>query len=131
MNKNNTVNCAGGFIVQLMPDVTDEIISLLEENLKELPSVTQMLSSGMTPEDMLRRVLRGLAVTILETRETGYFCDCSRERVTRSLKSLGEKELEDMIADGKTIEVKCQFCDKAYYFTVDELRELLESRDGK
>ena len=131
MNKNNTVNCAGGFIVQLMPDVTDEIISLLEENLKDLPSVTQMLSSGMTPEDMLRRVLRGLAVTILETRETGYFCDCSRERVTRSLKSLGEKELEDMIADGKTIEVKCQFCDKAYYFTVDELRELLESRDGK
>ena len=118
MNKDNTVNCAGGFIVQLMPFTPEEVITQIEENLKTLPSVTDMLSSGKTPEEMLQTVLAGLK----ETCDASYKCDCSRERVIRSLASLGKEDMDEIIADGKPVEVKCQFCNEAYEFTIDELK---------
>ena len=129
MNKDNTVRCSGGFIVQLMPDAEDEIISVLEENLKELKSVTEMLDSGLSPEDMLSEVLKGLDISFNETFDTAYKCDCSREKVEKVLVSLGEKELTSMIKENREAEVHCDFCEKNYIFSPDELKEILkESR---
>ena len=122
MNKDNTVNCAGGFIIQLMPFTSDEVITQLEENLKTLPSVTDMLSAGKTPEQMLETVLAGLDVTFMETYPVCYKCDCSRDRVVKSLASLGKEDMDDIIADGKPVEVKCQFCNEAYEFSIEELK---------
>lgn len=122
MNKDNTVNCAGGFIVQLMPFTSEEVIAQLEENLKTLPSVTDMLSSGKTPEQMLETVLAGLDIDIKETYPACYKCDCSRERVIKSLASLGKEDMDDIISDGKPVEVRCQFCNEAYEFTIDEVK---------
>ena len=123
MNKDNTVNCAGGFIVQLMPFTPEEVIAQIEENLKSLPSVTDMLSSGKTPEQMLETVLAGLDVEFSETYPVCYKCDCSRQRVIKSLASLGKEDMDDIIADGKPVEVRCQFCNEAYEFSIDELKE--------
>ena len=124
MNRNNTVACAGGFIIQLMPETEDAVVEQLEANIRELPPVTTMLSEGMSPEDILRRVLTGMDVEITGTGETGFVCDCSRERVERSLISLGRSDMDEIIADGKPIEVRCQFCNKAYEFTIEELKRL-------
>ena len=124
MNKDNTVKQAGGFIIQLMPFTSDEIIEKLEENIKNLPSVTTMLSDGKTPEQILETVLNGFEVTVHETIPTRFLCDCSSERVERSLRSLGEEDMKEIMAEGKPIEVKCQFCNKAYTYTVDELKEI-------
>lgn len=121
MNKDNTVNCAGGFIVQLLPDCPDEVIDKLEENLKTLPSVTDMISSGLTPETMLEKVLEGFDVDIMDKMPTGFKCDCSKSRVERSLASLGKEDMDSIISDGKPVEVKCQFCNKKYNFTIDEI----------
>ncbi|MCR4694819.1 MAG: Hsp33 family molecular chaperone HslO [Pseudobutyrivibrio sp.] len=123
MNKDNTVNCAGGFIVQLMPFTPEEVISQIEENLKDLPSVTDMLSAGKTPEEMLQTVLKGLDVEFMETYPAAFQCDCSRQRVIKSLASLGKEDMDDIIKDGKPVEVKCQFCNQAYEFTIDELKQ--------
>ena len=124
MNKDNTVNCAGGFIIQLMPFTPEEVISQIEENLKDMPTVTEMLSKGLTPEQMLETVLKGLDLDFKETVEVGYQCDCSRQRVEKSLASLGKEDMDEIIADGKPIEVRCQFCNEAYEFSIDELKEL-------
>ncbi len=124
MNKDNTVAAAGGFIIQLMPFTPDAVIDQLEENLRSLPSVTDMLSGGMSPEDMLRTVLADLEVTIHETYDTAFVCDCSTERIERSLCSLGREDVAEIIAEGKPIEVKCQFCNKSYTYTVDQLVKL-------
>ena len=128
MNKDNTVAQAGGFIIQLMPFTSDEVIDKLESNIKDLPSVTAMLSEGKTPEEILQTVLDGFEITIHGTIETGFHCDCSAERVERSLCSLGEEDVKDIIAEGKPIEVKCQFCNKAYNYTVEELVELRKQK---
>ncbi|SHJ35407.1 Hsp33 family molecular chaperone HslO [Pseudobutyrivibrio xylanivorans] len=122
MNKDNTVNCAGGFIIQLMPFTSEEVIAKLEENLQTLPSVTDMLSSGKTPEQMLETVLVGLDIDFKETYEVCYKCDCSRDRVIKSLASLGKEDMDDIISDGKPVEVRCQFCNEAYEFAIDELK---------
>lgn len=126
MEKNNTVKCAGGFIIQVMPFVEDGVVDRLEENIKNLRSVTDMLDHGLTPEEILNEVLAGLEVEITDTMETGYVCDCSKERVEKAIVSIGKKEIEEMIADGKDIEVNCHFCNTNYQFTVDELKDILK-----
>ena len=125
MNKNNTVKQAGGFIVQLMPFAEDAVIEKLEENLKSISSVTSMLEAGNSPEDIIRILLEGLEPEILDTIPTSYHCDCHKERVARAIISIGKKDLQEMIDDGKEIEVNCQFCGKKYTFSVDELKEML------
>ena len=125
MNKNNTVKQAGGFIVQLMPFAEDAVIEKLEENLKNISSVTSMLEAGNSPEDIIRILLEGLEPEILDTIPTSYHCDCHKERVARAIISIGKKDLQEMIDDGKEIEVNCQFCGKKYTFSVDELKEML------
>lgn len=124
MNKDNSVAQAGGFIIQLMPFTSDEVIEKLEDNIKNLPTVTAMLSEGKTPEDILGTVLHGFDMTVHETIPTRFLCDCSTERVERSLRSLGEEDMKEIMEEGKPIEVKCQFCNKAYTYTVEQLKEI-------
>ncbi len=124
MNKNNTVAEAGGFIIQLMPFTDDATIDKLEENIKNLSSVTDYLSQGKSPEELLGIVLDGLDVNVMETIETKFVCDCSVERVEKSLCSLGMDDIQSIIDDDKPVEVKCQFCNKAYNFTIEDIKKL-------
>jgi len=126
MNMDNTVRCSGGFIIQLMPDASDDDISVIENNLKSLKSVTEMLDAGMTPEDMLSEVLKGLDVRFNERYATAYKCDCSEERVEKALISLGEKEIVSLINENKDAEIHCDFCEKDYIFGPDRLKEILK-----
>lgn len=126
MNRDNTVCQAGGFIVQLMPYAEEAVIARLEENLKGISSVTSMLDGGLTPEQMLERILDGLNLEIMETSECRFACNCSKSRVEKALISIGRQELQEMIDDGKEIEVNCHFCGKHYLFSVEELQGLRE-----
>ncbi|MBQ2040914.1 MAG: Hsp33 family molecular chaperone HslO [Lachnospiraceae bacterium] len=126
MNKDNTVRQAGGFIIQLMPGASDEIIDLLESRLKGIDSMTAMLDRGMSPEDILRHILGELDLEINEKHDCSFYCGCTRERLEQALISTGRKELEEMIAEDKPIEMQCHFCGKKYEFSVEELTKLLE-----
>ena len=126
MNRDNTVRQAGGFIVQLMPFAEEETISKLEENIKNLASVTTMLDAGKTPEEMLGVLLEGMDLEVTDTLPVEFSCNCSKDRVRKALISIGREELQSMIDDGKEIEVNCHFCNKNYNFTVDELKEMIQ-----
>jgi molecular chaperone Hsp33 len=119
-----TVKQAGGFILQLMPDAPEDVIGRLEQKLAEIPSVTEMLEAGKTPEDILTEVLDGLSPEILEKVPVGYRCTCTRDRVERALISISSKDLKEMMKEGKDIEVGCQFCDKKYTFTAEDLKRM-------
>ena len=125
MNKNNTVRQAGGFIVQLMPFAEEEVISRLEQNVQKINSVTNLLEEGHTPESLLEKVLEGFDVQINEKMDTRFRCNCSKERVAKALISIGRKELNEMIQEGKPIEMNCHFCNSHYQFSVEELKKIL------
>lgn len=124
MEKNNTVRCAGGFIIQLMPFAEEEVISRLEKNLSNITSVTALLDQGMTPKELLKRVLDGFEVEFTDQMPLSFYCGCSRQRVERALISIGKEEIDAMIREGKPIEVNCHFCNKNYTFDVNELKEI-------
>ena len=124
MEKDNTVRQAGGFIIQLMPFAEESVIAKLEENLSKISSVTTMLDAGNDPKQMLELVLDGFEVEFTDEMDTGFYCDCCKEKVSKALIAVGKKELRDMIADGKDIEVNCHFCSTQYNFSVEELEEL-------
>lgn len=126
MEKDNTVRQAGGFIIQLMPFTPDEVIDKLEQKLTSVTSVTAMLDAGMTPEEILEGLLGEFGLEINEKKEISYQCDCSRQRIEKALISIGKKDIQEMIDDGKPIEVNCHFCNKNYEFCVEELKELLK-----
>ena len=126
MNKDNTVRCAGGFIIQLMPFATEETISQLEENLKDVTSVTDFLDKGYTPEQMLEKLIGHLDLEITDTIPTQFYCNCSKERVEQAVASIGKKDIQEMIDEGKDIEVKCHFCNTAYNYTVEDLNNILK-----
>ncbi len=115
---------SGGFLIQLMPGAEEEVISTLENRLKGIRTITEMLSEGMGPEDMLNTVLNGLDVAFNGRQNVRFYCNCSRERVERALMLLGRKELEGMVSDGEDTELKCHFCNKAYHFSSEELKKL-------
>ncbi len=127
MSKDNTVKQAGGFIIQVMPDASDEVISQLEKKLTEVTDISGLLDEGMSPEEIIGYVMEGMNPEILETTTAGFFCNCSKDRISRVLAGLGRKDLEDIVAEGKDIEVNCHFCEKTYKFSPDELREILEN----
>ena len=126
MNKDNTVKCAGGFIVQVMPFIEDEVLNKLEANIQKIQSVTSMLDNGHTPEQMLEQVLEGLDLEITDTMPAQFYCNCSKKRIEKAIISIGKKDIQEMINDGKPIEVKCHFCNTAYKYTVDELKDILK-----
>ncbi len=126
----NEVITAGGFIIQLMPFTEDAVIDQLEKNLSHIKSVTEMLFEGMSPEEMLAHVLEGFDLTIMEKQDVSFRCDCSRERVEKTLFTLRDEDIQSMIDDGEAIEVKCHFCNTAYNFTVEELKGILAKRNA-
>ena len=125
MTKDNTVNVAGGFIIPLMPDATEETISIVEEKISTIKSVTSMLENGLDPEGIINLILGGLDPEILDKMPVRFYCNCSKERVSKALIAIGRKELDNIIEENEPIEVKCHFCNKAYNFTVDELKKLV------
>ena len=120
-----TVEQAGGLIVQLMPDATEETIATLEQNVAKLKSVTTMLSEGMTPDDILNVVLEGLDPKILDICDVKFDCNCSKERIKKVLISLGRETLTEIIEEDKQAEISCHFCNSDYHYTEEELREIL------
>ena len=130
MNRDNTVRCAGGFIIQVMPFVEERVLRQLEENIGAMRSVTDMLDGGHSPEEMLSGVLSGMEVEITDTMPAGFACNCSEGRIEKALISIGKSEIEDMIRDGKPIEVKCHFCNTAYTFSVEKLGQILEKQNA-
>ncbi len=126
MEHDNTVKQAGGFIVQLMPFVDDDVVDRLEANIKKISSVTSMLDKGMTPEEILEEVLDGFEVEVKDTMPAQFYCNCTKERVEKAIISIGKKDIQEMIEDGKPIEVNCHFCGKSYEFSVEELKTLIK-----
>ncbi len=124
MSKDNTVKQAGGFIIQLMPFAEEKTIAYLEEKIAKITSVTDMLEQGMTPEDILNEVMGELGVQVTDKIGTEFYCNCSKERISKALASLNRKDLNYLINDGEQIEVKCDFCNTTYTFSTAELRKL-------
>lgn len=125
MEKNNTVRQAGGFIIQALPGADDACLALLEEKLKNIPSVTDLFERSMTPSDILEFILGDLGLSILDSVPAQFKCNCDRQRVEKVLISLGREELMKMAGEGKDVELKCHFCNKAYTFSPDELKGLI------
>lgn len=125
MNKDVTVRCAGGFIVQLMPNAHEKTIAQLEKNLKGLSSVTDILKDGHTPEDLLAVVLRDMDMKILGQKEVRFACHCSKEKGYRALATIGKKELQELLDEGKGAEVNCEFCGKNYCYSTDDIKNIL------
>ena len=126
MNKDNTVKQAGGFIIQLMPFASEDVITQLEENLAKVKSVTSLLDEGKTPEQILEFILGDMDLEILDTIPTQFYCNCSKERVEKAIISIGKKDIQEMIADDKDIEVNCHFCNTNYCYTVDDLKDMIK-----
>lgn len=126
MNRENTVRQAGGFILQLMPFASEDVISTLEKKMQTVTSVTSLLEEGKTPEQILAELLGELGLEINDRLPTRFYCNCSRERVAKAVISIGKKDLQEMIDENKPIEVNCHFCNTQYHFSVDELRRMLQ-----
>ena len=126
MDRDNTVKQAGGFIIQVMPFAEESVIAQLEENLKRVTSVTDLLEEGKTPEQILEYIFEGMDLEIQEKKPTQFFCNCTKDKVEKALISVGKKDIDEMIADGKTIEVNCHFCNKNYEFTIEELEDIVK-----
>ena len=129
MNRDNTVAQAGGFVLQLLPGASEEVISTLEKRLGETAPVTAMLSEGKTPETILEELLCGMEPEINDKMPVKFYCNCDKERVEKVLVSIGREEIQDMIDEGKPVELKCHFCGKAYTFSVEELGKILASAE--
>ncbi len=125
MNRDNTVRRAGGFIIQLMPFCEESLISDLERKLTEMPPVTSLLDEGRNAQELLEYIMGDFSLEINDTMPTRFYCNCDKARVEKALISLGKKELNDIINDGKDIELKCHFCSKAYNFTIDEVKRIM------
>ena len=124
VDRDLSVKEAGGFIIQVMPDATEETISEIEKNLSQITSVTALLEEGLTPEQILDKILGSTGLEVLDRMSTGFYCNCSREKVSSALALLDRKEIDEIIAEGKPIEVKCDFCNTVYNFDISELSNL-------
>ena len=124
MDRDNHVRQAGGFIIQVMPFTEEAVLDQLEKRLAEIDSVTGMLEQGMTPEDIIKDLMGDLGVELLDAIPTSYSCNCSKERVSRAIASIGSRDLQEMIEDGEPVEVNCQFCGSKYVFTTQDLKEM-------
>ena len=130
VGKDQSVTAAGGYIIQLLPGAPDDIIDKIESGIQNAGAVSRLLAAGMDGQVVLETVLHGFDLEILETQPVEYRCYCSRDRVTRTLISLGRTELQSIVDDDKDIHIDCQFCDKIYDYTPDQVRQILKDLDG-
>ena len=130
VNPDLTIRRAGGFIIQLLPTADDSVIDLVEKCIEGIEPVTKMLDSKMTPEEICRHVLANFELEVLDEAQPEYRCNCSRDRVSKALISMGREELSDIMKDERT-EVCCQFCEKKYVFTPADIAKLIEQSNSK
>lgn len=131
VDRDYTIKQSGGFIVQLLPGVTEETISQLESNIHGITSVTSMFEAGMKAEDILEKVLEGLSPKVNEITNPVFKCRCSKEKFENALLTIGHEDMDEMIGAGETIETSCHFCNTQYYFTIDELKTIRLRMDNK
>ena len=129
VDRDHSVKAAGGYLIQLLPGAPDDIIDKIEAGIQNAGAVSRLLAAGMDGQVVLETVLHGFELEILETQPVEYRCYCSRDRVTRTLISLGRKELQSIVDDGKDIHIDCQFCDKIYDYTPEQVRQILKALD--
>ena len=122
----HTVTAAGGFLIQSMPPSDESMIDILIEHIRDMPSITDQLRSGKTPEALLETIFAGIPFEILENHSLTYCCSCSRGRIEQALITLGKKEIASIIAKDEIIDVTCEFCRKGYVFTRKELKRLMD-----
>ena len=125
----HTVRAAGGYLIQLLPGAPDAVIDRIEAGIAAAGAVTGQLDGGLDAEALLRTVLSGFDLEMLEKTPVAYRCYCSRERVRATLVSLGKRDLRELAEGGEDLHVGCQFCDADYVFPPEEIRALLESLD--
>jgi len=125
VDTDQSVLCAGGYLIQLLPGADDEVITKVEQGVARVGAVTNHLKDGITALDLVREVLRDFDLEVLEESPVEYRCYCDRERVSRALISMGRQELESLIAEQGGAELTCQFCDRVYQYTREDLEELL------
>jgi len=126
-----SVKAAGGFIIQLLPDAGDEVIDLVEKNLAEVKSVTELIKNGETPEELLKLLLKDFKLKFTSKMPTSYFCGCNRERLERVIISLGRQEVEDILREKNELELTCNFCNKKYTFSKEEVTELMKRAEER
>jgi molecular chaperone Hsp33 len=131
VNPDNTILAAGGFIIQLMPGTEEKTIEQIEQRLQTIPPVSKMIESGLTPEEILEKLLGKGNVKVLETLPVAFVCRCSRERIADALISLGSQEIQDIIDKEGYAEASCHFCNETYHFTKEELKQLKQIADAK
>ncbi|MBQ2285510.1 MAG: Hsp33 family molecular chaperone HslO [Clostridia bacterium] len=128
VDRDYTVKAAGGYVIQMMPGWSPEdeqIISAIEKRLGEIPSVSTMVDKGYSPEDIIKEILVDIPYHILKEETPEYKCNCSKARVESALISIGKKDLNSLLEDNGT-EVNCNFCDKIYKFTTQDIEELIK-----
>ena len=124
VNDTNEVLASGGFIIQLLPEATEEDITYIENAVKQCPPVSQLINEGKTPEDILRSLFDDVEIT--ETQDLFFKCDCSKEKLSEALITVGKDELQAMIDEDHGCQLHCQFCNTEYNFSEDELKEIIE-----
>ncbi len=127
VNPDLTVNCAGGFLIQLLPGCPDETVTAIERSLEDIPSVTEMLSSGLSAEDIAVKAMKELKIEKLDESTAEYKCNCSKERVEAALISTGIESLKEMAESKIVTKVECHFCDKVYNFTSEDINLLIDN----
>ena len=127
VNDTNEILSSGGFIIQLLPNATDEDIQFIEERMKDFPPVSALIHEGKTPEDILKVIFED--VEILATQDLFFECDCSKDKMATALMTVGKDEIQAMIDEDHGCEMKCQFCNEKYQFNEDDLNEILKEID--
>lgn len=125
VDKDTSVRAAGGYIIQLLPGSTEEDIILIEKALDKIKPVSSLIDEGLSPEDILNTLLKDFQIEILEKKEVEYRCDCSKDKLEKIIRSLGKKEIEDMIKEDQGAEIVCHFCNTKYTFDEEELRNIM------
>ena len=125
---NETVGKAGGFLIQTLPDASDEDITQIEDNLKVVPNISELMNEGLTPEEIMDKLMNGIEMKILDSQSVQFKCDCSKEKFSKSLATLADSELQAMIDENHGAEAVCKFCNNKYQFSETELAKIIEEK---
>ncbi|MCH3962808.1 MAG: Hsp33 family molecular chaperone HslO [Clostridium sp.] len=131
VDRDLTIKAAGGFIIQMMPDCEENTVNFVMDRIKNISSVTDMIVSGMDAGGIVKTIFKGADLKILDEIHPVYKCNCSREKVERALISIGAKDLKEIYDDGKTEELNCNFCNKSYKFTHEQIGQILKSATNR